>query len=252
MQDLKITIITCSLNSESFIEETIQSVLMQDYPNIEYIIIDGGSSDNTLNIISKYESKIRCISEKDKGISDAMNKGIKFASGDIIAHLHADDFYLNKTVVGKVAKIFLDNNVYWVVGKIKNLIDGKICSPTHKTPKYSYEKLLSRNRIPHPATFIRKTVFDEVGLFNTSLEYAMDYDMWLRIGKKYNLTQVDEYFTVFRRHNLSISTKSKLKTFEEDYLVRKRYIDKSLIVEMNHFLRYFFRKFKLYFGIFTK
>ena len=164
----KISIITPSLNQGDFIEKTIKSVLSQDYPNIEYIIIDGKSTDNTPDILKKYEKDIILISEKDKNQSNAINKGLKIASGEIIGYLNADDVY-EPHALFRISNFFKENpKILWTTGKCSIIDDkGKEIRPFIKLWKHIWQKialsinkefeiLLVLNYISQPATFIKK------------------------------------------------------------------------------------------------
>ena len=185
---MKISIITPSYNQAEFIERTIQSILNQSYSNFEYIIMDGGSTDGTIEILKKYSNKIIWKSEKDNGQSDAINKGLKIATGDIVAYLNSDDTY-ELNALQKVADFFIKNpDKKWVYGKCKiiNEKDQEIRKPitAYKNwllKKYSYKKLLTENFISQPATFWKKELHNEFGYFNESESLCMDYEFWLRI-----------------------------------------------------------------------
>lgn len=174
------SIITVSFNSAKTIEKTILSVLSQTYKNIEYIIIDGGSTDGTVDIIKKYNDKIAYwISEKDNGISDAFNKGILASKGDIIGIINSDDWYEPNTLE-TIIKLDSENNADFYVGALRywdNKNNNIIIYPDVK-----YEKTISF-RMPHlnhPSSFFKKEVYDEIGLFDIKYKYAMDYDLFLR------------------------------------------------------------------------
>lgn len=223
---MKITVVTITYNSREFLEETIASVLCQAYPDLEYILVDGGSTDGTLDIIKRYakeNSCIRWISEPDKGIADAMNKGIRMATGEIVAHLHADDCYLDGTLA-EVARIFSANpDARWATGRIRYVnIAGERLYDTALKPSYGLPDILHANIISHPATFIRRTVFDEVGMFNPDYRYSMDYDLWLRIVSLEPPVQIDRVLTSFRVHPNSLSSANILVAMDEEHSIRRR------------------------------
>ena len=173
-----ISIITISYNSDSTIEETIRSVVSQDYDNFEYIIVDGGSSDYTLSIVDKYRSKItKCISEKDHGISDAFNKGIRNAQGEIIGIINSDDI-LEKDALKKIADYYSPTvDVYSGDLYLWDSATGKMrrCSPdlTFKSLKVQY-------KVCHPSRFIRKDAYYKWGMYDLNLRYKMDIDLLVR------------------------------------------------------------------------
>lgn len=185
----KISIVTLSLNQGRFIEQTIESVLSQDYPNIEYIIIDGGSTDGTVDIIKRYENRISFwISEPDDGISDAFNKGIRASRGEIVGILNAGDIYKPSAVSSAAEALFKGSDYDFTYGDIE-FIDEEgnflylMKGEKDYLPKISY----TMYSIIHPTVFVRKKVYDSCGLFDKSYRIAMDYEFLLRIiksGKK--------------------------------------------------------------------
>jgi len=180
-----VSIITVVFNGEKYLEETIRSVIEQDYSNVEYIIVDGGSSDGTFNIIKKNESKIsKWASEPDEGISDAMNKGIRMSSGDIIGIIHSDDFYADPTVLKRVADVFSSNPEIKALYGIQDFIDpasGKTLLTWGRNADPS--EIKKRMYIPHPTLFVRREVYDEIGLFRLDYKFAMDYEFAIRLTK---------------------------------------------------------------------
>ena len=188
---MKISIITPCFNSESTIEDTIQSVLNQDYPFVEYIIIDGKSTDNTLEIIEKYKINIsKVVSEKDNGIYDAMNKGIKLATGEIIGILNSDDFYVDSKVLSTVANTFSNSHCdatysdLQYVSKndttklIRNWISGD-----YKRSKFKWGWMP-----PHPTFFLKKELYLKNGVYNDELSLSADYELMLRMLCKFKLS----------------------------------------------------------------
>jgi glycosyltransferase involved in cell wall biosynthesis len=179
-----ISVITIVFNNVNHIEKTIQSVLSQSYEFIEYIIIDGGSTDGTIDIIRKYENQIDYwVSEPDKGIADAMNKGILLATGTLINHLNAGDSFASPDVVSFVAESYLTQRWRWCYGYEKIINDQQQVVTEFNPADFNKFFLAFTSFIPHQTVFIEKSLFDEVGYFDTNFKIAMDYQMWLRVQK---------------------------------------------------------------------
>jgi len=226
----KISLITPSYNQAKFIGKTIESVLFQNYSNLEYIILDGGSNDGTLEILKKYGEKIKWESHKDKGQTEAINRGVKMATGEIIGYLNSDDL-LESDALNKIASFFNSNpDYYWVTGKCRlidkngNLIRSFVTFYKDFLIKHARKNsvLSIVNFISQPATFWRKELVEKIGFFDESLHYAMDYDYWLRISKIYKLGFIDEYLALFRIHPFSKSTANFEKLLGEGYCVAKK------------------------------
>ncbi|MGY3055255.1 glycosyltransferase involved in cell wall biosynthesis [Pedobacter sp. UYEF25] len=190
MDNLKISIITVVYNNERTLETAIKSVLSQTYDNIEYIIIDGSSTDNTMHIIDGYASKISVVvSEPDKGIYDAMNKGISKATGSVIGILNSDDVYNDENVILEVMSYFNTNVAIDIVyGDLVYVKYEDLSKVVRKWDSLSYYKSYFEdgNVPPHPALFVRREVYSVAGLFNIQLRLAADYEFMLRIFKRYN------------------------------------------------------------------
>ena len=181
---MKVSIITVSYNSARTIRETIESVLSQDYPNLEYLVVDGGSTDGTLSILREYADRItRWVSEKDQGMYDAMNKGIAMATGDVIGILNSDDTYMTKHVVSKMIQALTAAQADVVFADLI-LVDQhhpeKVLryydSGNFKPSKFRYGWMPA-----HPTVFIRKSIYDAVGPFAADYKIAADYEMLIRI-----------------------------------------------------------------------
>lgn len=175
--------------------------------------MDGGSNDGTVDILKKYEYRIAWASEPDKGQSDAINKGLRLADGDIVTYLCADDLY-RKYCLRKVADYFVKNpGIKWVYGKCK-IIDEKEVEIRKAITwykqfwqrRYSYNKLLVMDFLAQPAVFWRRELLEEIGLFDIEAHLAMEYDYWLRIGARYEPGFIDEYLANFRLHPVSKSS----------------------------------------------
>lgn len=180
-----VSIITVVYNGARYLEKTILSVLDQTYDNIEYVIIDGGSTDSSLDIIRKYEDRIAYwVSEPDKGISDAFNKGIKVSTGEIIGIINADDWYESDAVALSVNKL-VENPVYGFSFGGLVLYYGDSLSHVMRCDE-QYAKVIRYNipAINHPTFFVRRRVYDECGLFSINLKYSMDYELFLRMHTK--------------------------------------------------------------------
>lgn len=219
---MKISIITIAYNSEETIEDTIQSVLNQTYSNIEYIIVDGGSKDGTLGIIERYKDKISTIvSEPDKGIYDAMNKGVALATGELVGILNSDDFYANNDVIKNIASTIGDfDSIYADLVYVDRSNTDKIIR-YWKSGTYKKGAFLSGWMPPHPTFFIRKSKYDQFGTYNLSLKSAADYELMLRMIHKeqISITYYPEVITKMRVGGQSNATLgNRLKANKEDRL----------------------------------
>lgn len=188
---LKISIITVTYNSEKYLEECIKSTFNQDYRNIEYIIIDGSSKDNTLKIIEKNKEKItKTISEPDQGIYDAINKGINLATGEVIGVIHSDDIFTNDFVISKIAKSFIEDEeleaVYADVNFINRENTNKIIR--HYSSEFFKPWMFKFGFQPaHPTFYVKKELFEKHGLYRTDLKIAGDFELLLRFILKHKI-----------------------------------------------------------------
>ncbi len=223
---MKISVITASYNSAATIADTLRSVAEQDHHDIEHIVIDGASRDNTMQIVDGFNHVAIKFSEKDRGIYDAMNKGVQKASGDIIAILNSDDFYSSSKVLSEVARLFEDPAVQAVYGDLQ-YVDQNDTSKIKrywKAGKFAHQKFLYGWMPPHPSFFVRKEVYDKVGLFNTDLRTSADYELMLRILVKHRLqaAYLPMVLVKMREGGLSNSSfKHRLKANREDRLAWK-------------------------------
>ena len=177
---MKISIITISFNAKATIEKTLQSVANQSYKNIEHIIVDGGSKDNTLEICNSFPHVSKIISEPDKGVYDAFNKGLKLATGDIIGFLNADDIFFNENSVQEIAKAFSENKTHIVYGNLDYINEnGKVIRNWISRP---YEiGLIKKAWMPaHPTFYCKKEVYDRLGGYNDSFKIGGDFELCLR------------------------------------------------------------------------
>lgn len=187
---MKISIITVSYNSANTIETTFKSILKQSYSDIEYIVVDGGSTDNTLKIAKKYNEIITTlVSEQDNGLYDAMNKGIKLATGDIIGLINSDDLFCDSDALTKVVKVFETNknldsvyaDLFYVSQKNINHISRRWTTGKQKPFKYGWHPA-------HPTLYIKKSVYDKYGLFDLSFKLAADFEIMLRFLEKFKIS----------------------------------------------------------------
>jgi glycosyltransferase involved in cell wall biosynthesis len=181
----RITIVTPSLNQGAYIGATIRSVLAQEYPNLQYILMDGGSTDATLEVLEMYRGQLRWISEKDNGQADAINQGFSRGDGEILGWVNSDDT-LAPGALNTIGQFFADHPEIGVVYGNADFIDatGKFIAPcAHIEPFNAFRLLHYADFIVQPAAFFRRSAFESVGRLDPSLHWAMDYDLWLKLSK---------------------------------------------------------------------
>lgn len=204
-----VSIITPCLNSEKTIRDTIESVLHQTYPQIEYIVVDGGSADNTLEIIREYyplfHGRMKYVSEKDKGIFNAMNKGIRMSRGQLIGILNSDDFY-EKNAVERMAGSY-EEGTYQVLYGFMRVMERKrecyVCRDSHH--------MLMKTMIPHPTCFVSRNIYQDFGLYREGFKMASDYELMLRVNRtgKVSFQCIPEVITNFQQGGASSGTRTK-------------------------------------------
>ena len=213
-----VSIITPSFNQGPFIEETILSVLNQDYPHIEYIVMDGGSTDQTLDILKKYSDRLTYTSGTDDGQSDAINKGWEKATGEIVAWLNSDDTY-TPGAIKKVVEAFrqypdsgiIYGDCYWID------TEGHRIRWMH-IPQVDLESLLCFTILQQPAVFLQKKVLDQVGLLNTDLHFSMDHEYWIRAAFRFPFQHIPYFLASAREHEAAKSSANHTQ-FPKDAMV---------------------------------
>lgn len=221
--DPLVTVVTPSFNQADFIERTIQSVLSQDYSPIEYIVMDGGSTDGTLEILKKYEGRLTWFSEKDRGQADAVNKGWSRAKGSILGWLNSDDTYAPgaiRKVVDFMARHPDAGMVYGDACYI-DAEDGLI--EPYFTEPFSLDRLAENCFICQPAAFLRADVFRTVGPLDISLNFALDYEYWIRIAKSFPVRKMDDPLANSRLHGACKSVSQRRQTHGEAIAVVRKY-----------------------------
>lgn len=219
---MKVSIITITYNSSATIRDTIESVLNQTYSDIEYIIVDGLSRDNTLNIVSEYNSRIaKVVSEKDHGLYDALNKGIKLCTGDIVGLIHSDDFYTSNDVIEKLVNKIKSENadaVYADLYYVDKDDTSRIFRKWH-SGEYKHGMFYNGWMPPHPTFFVKREYYNRYGLFNTQFKSAADYELMLRFIHKHHLklAYLPEFIVKMRVGGKSnVSLKNRIRANQED------------------------------------
>jgi glycosyltransferase involved in cell wall biosynthesis len=207
---MKVSIITVTLNSEKYLEDTLLSIFSQTYPNIESIVIDGNSTDGTLSILQKYQKQIKFISEPDLGIYDAMNKGIALATGDVIGILNSDDVLFDKYVIMNMVKSF-SNEIDCVYGNVVLVNEVNKIVRKYSSSNFRLKDFEFGHMPPHPSFYVRKDVFRKYGCYNTSFRISSDYDLLLRFLYLHKLKSkyLDFILVKMRDGGISSSLKNK-------------------------------------------
>lgn len=241
---MKISIITPTFNSAKTIESNISSILSQTYNNFEHIIVDNLSTDSTISIAKELYSKNNCsekliiISEKDEGIADAFNKGIRKSSGEIIVILNSDDSYFYFNLFADVVKIFTEKSVLFVHGDIL-FKDRKYGTNVRRPLMCDLRVAMPFN---HPTMFIKKEVYDDLGLFDTGFRYSMDFEFVCRLAKKYDLKKAGYYFDANPMVTMKaggVSWKNEIKSIKETKLALKKHSLWNLKALYHYSLRIF-------------
>jgi len=228
------SIVTCTWNSAATLADTLASVGAQTCRDLEHIFVDGGSNDATLDMLAAYPGNKRVLRDVRGGIGHAMNRGIAAATGRYVAHLHSDDYYAGPAVLATVGRRIEEARAdrggcppAWLVGNIQVLKEGRLLPP-HALPPFSYRAFAAgRAWAPHPAVFVRRDVFARVGGFDERLRYAMDIDLWLRLGALSRPAMVDAVLAVFRDHAGSVSSRNRIAARREEFAVRRRHAGKA-------------------------
>jgi glycosyltransferase involved in cell wall biosynthesis len=239
-----ISIITPSYNQGRFIGRTIDSIRNQNYPGLEYIVMDGGSTDETLEILRKNEPWLTWISEKDRGQSHAINKGLRMTSGEVVGFLNSDDTYEPGALMAVGGFFSRNPDAVWVTGRCRNIdCEGKEIRRMITCYKNFWLRINSKsvlkilNFISQPATFWRRKVMESVGYMDEDLHYAMEYDYWLRISRLYALRIINKYLACFRIHPQSKAGSNANAQFDSMTAIARRYVDSGWILALHNLHR---------------
>jgi glycosyltransferase involved in cell wall biosynthesis len=209
-----VSIVTPTYNMAGFLEEAIQSVLGQDYPHIEYIVMDGGSTDGTLEILRKYDGRLRYHSQPDRGQTDAINKGFALSSGRVFAFLCADDTYLPNAVSTAVRHMLANRGHAGIYGEGYLTDEQGVIVCRYPTKVFDPELLKTECFICQPAAFLWRDAFVEAGMMNAGLHCGLDYDLWIRIARRRTLLKVDDYLATSRMHSGSKTLRERRAVFK--------------------------------------
>ncbi len=235
----KVSIITPSYNQGQYLEHTIRSVLDQQYPNLEYIIIDGGSTDHSVDIIRKYEDQLAYwVSEHDQGQAEALNKGFRHATGNIIAWLNSDDFYYPGAIAAAVATFALHPELGLVYGRGMRVdAAGQPLVEFESTRAFDLEMLIHGiDYILQPATFMRRQALHRVGPLNTSMHYALDWDLWIRLGQQFPVAMIDEVLAASREYEATKTQSGGFRRTEEIRRIVQHYTGQELSIGYLNYL----------------
>ena len=219
-----VSVVTPSLNSERFIGRTIESVLAQSYPNLEYIVMDGSSTDGTLAILEQYRDRLQYVSAPDGGVADAVNKGFYKSQGSILGWLNSDDTYRPEAVDRAVQRLLHVSEAAVVYGEAIWIDEHDVVLGKYPTRTPFMSSMLEQEcSICQPACFIRREAFERIGCLDTSLHFAFDYDLWIRLSRQYPFTAVDECLAESRMHRGTITLGQRESVFEENIWLLRRH-----------------------------
>jgi glycosyltransferase involved in cell wall biosynthesis len=222
----KISVVTATYNQGHYVEATIRSVLDQGYPNLEYIVVDGASTDGTVKTIEKYSGRLAYwVSEPDKGQTDALIKGFDRATGDILCWLNSDDLFESRTL-WEVAEIFSRHPDWQVIYGDSLSVDaeGHPFALKREIPFYRFIWMYDYNYIPQASTFWRRQIYEQVGGLDAKMDLAMDADLWARFAEHTTLHHVPRVWSRIRYHPDEKTSRLRARSIEEDDLIRRRYL----------------------------
>jgi len=210
-----VSIVTPCYNTARFLEETICSVLSQDYPYIEYLVMDGGSTDGTREILERYRGRLRYISAPDHGQADAINRGFHLSRGSIFAFLNADDTYLPGAVATAVQNMVNRPDAGVVYGEAYHVGEFGQVIARYPVRPFDPAGLRLRCYICQPASFMRRWAFESAGMLDPQLHFALDYDLWIRIARQHTMLKIDQYLATSRIHPHNKTLRSLRSVFRE-------------------------------------
>lgn len=250
IKDIKLSLITVTYNCDKSLQRTIDSIFTQDYSNIEYIIVDGKSTDATLDIIKsnveRFDGRLSYVSEKDNGLYDAMNKGIKLATGEVIGIINGDDYY-ESNIFSKIVNIFSDESIDIIYSDLLFIRGGKL-DFDHKLIA-NHNNLNKRMSVNHPTCFVRRRCYEKYGFFDLEYKIAADYEIMVRFymeGCKFQKS--NSVLAVMEMGGLSSNNKNSIS---EKYKIHKKYFGKvhANIYRVKNIILYYFRKTKRSYGV---
>ena len=220
---LSISVVTPSYNQGRFIERTIRSVLDQNVPSLDYMVVDGASTDETVDVLKKYEARLHWVSEKDNGQTEAVNKGLKWAGGDIIGWLNSDDIYCPGALSAVINIFEKCPQIDVVYGEADHIDENDNIIENYYTEDWDYERLKEVCFLCQPAVFFRRRILKHLGFLDTSLKYCMDYEYWLRLGAETPFLRLKEKLAGSRmyRENKTLGERIAVHT-EINHMLRKR------------------------------
>jgi glycosyltransferase involved in cell wall biosynthesis len=221
---MKVSVVIPSYNQAKFIGATLESVVTQDYPDLEVLVYDGGSTDETLSILKTYEDKIQFVSQRDGGQADAVNQGLQQATGDVLAFLNSDDIYYPHALE-RVVDYFVSNRDSLILyGDAYHLYEDGSIMERYYTEPWSYPRLLDICYLCQPAVFWRREVMERFGIFDDTLHYALDYDYWLRVGREIDFSYFEgAYLAGSRLHQDTKTLKHRVSQHHENLEVAMRH-----------------------------
>lgn len=216
-----VTIVTPSYNMAPFLRQAVASVLDQDYPSVEYVVIDGGSTDGSVEILKEYGSRLRYVSEPDRGQADAVNRGFLKGSGSLFAFLNADDYYYPGAVRAAVEAFERDPEAGAVYGEANHVDAAGAVLGRYPTRLFDSGRFQTGCYICQPACFMRSDVFRAAGMLNPNLRFALDYDLWIRIARRWSMRKIDDCLACSRLHPGAKTVSSARQVYREIFQVLK-------------------------------